>query len=75
LAGDINNKYGVTVSAYVDECGELGALRWLGDCANLEAFEKVKNQLIVDKGHTQKVSPVAELFIEGSFYDTVMRAL
>ncbi|MGD0231998.1 MAG: NIPSNAP family protein [Syntrophorhabdales bacterium] len=71
----INKKYGVSLSAYTDAFGEIGTIRWFADYANLDAKEKLFNQLMADKEYMQKLSPIAELFVEGSFYDTVMFAL
>jgi hypothetical protein len=71
----INKKYGVTVSAFADVFGEIDTIRWFVDYANLDAIEKLRGELILDRDYLKKVSPVAELFIEGSFHDTVMRVL
>ncbi len=75
IAEYINKKYGVTVSAFADVFGEIDTIRWYVDYANLDAIEKLRSELILDRDYLKKVSPVAELFIEGSFHDTVMRVL
>ncbi len=71
----INKKYGVSVSAYANEFGEIDTIGWFVDYANLDSIEKLRSELILDREYMKKVSPVAELFVEGSFCDTVMRAL
>ena len=65
IAEYINKKYGVTVSAFADVFGEIDTIRWYVDYANLDAIEKLRSELILDRDYLKKVSPVAELFIEG----------
>ncbi len=75
LAEYIDKNYGVPVAVYVDKFGEIGTIRWFFDQPNMEAVEKLDNQLMVDREYMRKVSQVGQLFIEGSFHDTVMFAV
>jgi hypothetical protein len=75
IAEYINKKYGLSVGAYANEFGEIDTIRWFVDYANLESVEKLRSELILDREYLKKIGPVVELFIEGSFYDTVLRSL
>ena len=75
IAEYINKKYGLSVGAFANEFGEIDTIRWFVDYANLESVEKLRSELILDREYLKKISPVAEFFIEGSFYDTVLRSL
>jgi len=72
IAQYINKKHGVPVAVYVEKFGEIGTIRWFFDQTNMEAVEKLDNQLMADKEYIKRVGQVGELFIEGSFHDTVM---
>ena len=71
----VNNKYKIQMSVYMDSFGEVGTIRWFADYADLAALEKVGNQLLVDQEYWQKINQSAELFIQGSVFDTVMRSI
>jgi len=75
IAEFVNNKCKIQVSAYMDSFGEFGTIRWFCDYPDLAALEKVGNQLVADQEYLQKVSKGAELLIQGSVFDTVMRAI
>jgi len=75
IAEFANKKYKVQTSVYMDFFGEAGTIRWFNDYADLAALEKVRNQLMADQEYWQKVAKAADLFIEGSITDTVMRSL
>ena len=70
-----NKKYKTQTSVYLDSFGEYGTIRWFCDFADLAALEKVGNQLMADQEYLKKVSQAADLFIQGSGYDTVMQAI
>jgi len=59
----------------MDVSGEYGTIRWFADDADLGAFEKNANQVIADQEYWQKAKRVADLFIQGSMCDTVMRSI
>jgi hypothetical protein len=75
IAEFMNKKYKVQMSVYSDIFGEVGTIRWFGDQADLAAWEKVINQVRVDKEYLQKLSQATDLFIQGSVFDTVMQAI
>ena len=70
-----NKKYKTQTSVYMDSFGEYGTIRWFCDFADLAAVEKVGNQLMADQEYLKKLSQAADLFIEGSGYDTVMQSI
>ena len=70
-----NKKYKIQMSVYMDIFGEYSTIRWFVDYADLAALEKVSNQVMADQEYWQKVKQVADLFIQGSMYDTVMRSI
>jgi len=70
-----NKKYNIQVSVYVDSFGEIGTIRWFCDYEDLAAMEKVGNQLNTDQEYWQKVSQASDFIMQGSAYDTVMRAI
>jgi hypothetical protein len=70
-----NKKYKTQTSVYMDSFGEYGTIRWFADFADLAALEKVGSQLMADQEYLQKGNQAADLFFQGSFFDTVMRAI
>ena len=75
MAEFMNQKYKMQMSVYTDIFGEYGTIRWFSDVSDLAAFEKVRNQLMTDQEYLKKLIQTADLFIEGSGYDTVMQAI
>ena len=71
----LNKKYKTQSSVYLDIFGEWGTIRWFADYADLAAFEKFKNQALVDQEYMKKLSQGADLFIQGSAFDTVMQTI
>jgi hypothetical protein len=69
------NKYNVKLSVYMDRFSDVGTIRWFADLTDLAAWEKFESQLMADKEYWQKVNQAVDLFIEGSFHDTLMRAI
>ena len=70
-----NKKYKTQTSVYIDSFGEYGKIRWFCDFADFAAWEKVGSQLMADQEYLQKVNKAADLFIHGSVFDSVMRAI
>jgi len=70
-----NKKYGGQLSVYMDCFGEFGTIRWFRDYESLGEVEKRIETLLKDQEYLQRVGPAMDLFIEGSFNDTVMRSL
>jgi hypothetical protein len=70
-----NKKYNRQMKVYLDYFGESGTLRWFVDYENLAAFEKISDQIIGDPEYWQKLNQGADLFVEGSGFDTVMREI
>jgi hypothetical protein len=64
-----------SVSVYLDTFGEVGTIRWFADFEDFAAWEKVANQLFANQEYLQKVNQAADLFIQGSASDTIMRAI
>ena len=75
IAEFANKKYKVQTSVYMDFFGEAGTISWFNDYADLAALEKVRNQLMTDQEYLKKLIQTADLFIEGSGYDTVMESI
>jgi len=71
----LNKKHKIQLSVYLDSFGEIGTIRWFGDYADLATMEKVGNEINTDQEYWQKVIQAADLFIQESVYDTVMRAI
>ncbi len=63
------------ISVYLDSFGEVGTIRWFIDYKDMAAMEKVGDQLLANTAYLEKVNKSADLFIPGSFHDTVMRAI
>jgi len=66
---------GPSVGIYLDSVGEVGTIRWFADYEDFAAWEKVANQLFANQEYLQKVNQAADLFIQGSASDTIMRAI
>ena len=71
----VNKKYKIQVSVYMDSFGEFATIRWFCDYKDLEAFEKLAGQILVDKEYLQIVSKGTEFLVPDSVLDTVMRAI
>ena len=71
----VNKKYKIQTSVYLDCFGEYGTIRWFVDSTDLGAWEKFTNQILADQEYLKKVTQSADLFIEGSGYDTAMKAI
>jgi hypothetical protein len=59
----------------LDYFGEAGTIRWFVDYENLAAFEKIYDPILGDQEYWQKVNQGVDLIVEGSVFDTVMRAI
>lgn len=70
-----NKAYKIQLSVYLDAFGEVGTIRWFADYPDLAAMEKVRNQLLTDQEYWKRVNQATELFVQGSFFDTVMQAI
>ncbi len=75
MAEFVSKKYKLQVSVYLDSFGEIGTIRWFCDYADLATMEKVGNQLDTDQEYWQKVFQASDFIMQGSVYDTVMRAI
>jgi len=71
----VNKKYRIQTSVYFETFGKVGTIRWFTDHADFAAYEKVRNQYLADQEYWQIVNRSAELFIQGSFFDTVMQSI
>ena len=71
----VNKKYKIQVSVYMDSFGENGTIRWFCDYADLATMEKVTNQMATDQEYWQRVIQASDFIMQGSVYDTVMRAI
>jgi hypothetical protein len=70
-----NKKYNLQMKVYLDYFGEYGTIRWFVDYENLAILEKTFDQLLGDQEYWQKVNQSNDLLVEGSGFDTVMRAI
>jgi len=70
-----NKKYNLQMKVYLDYFGEAGTIRWFVDYESLAALEKIRDSLLGDQEYWQKVNQGADLLVEGSVFDTVMRAI
>ena len=71
----VNKKYKIQASVYIETFGKVGTIHWFCDYADLAALDKVRNQQVTDQEYWQIVNRSAELFIQGSFFDTVMQSI
>jgi hypothetical protein len=71
----INKKYDLQTKVYLDYFGEFGTIRWFVDYESLAVLEKTGDQLLGDQEYLQKVNQSIDLLVEGSVFDTVMRAI
>ena len=75
IAEFVSKKYKIQVTVYMDIFGEIGTIRWFCDYADLATMEKIRNQIDADQEYWQKVIPASDFIMQGSVYDTVMRAI
>ena len=75
IADYSNKKYKTQTSVYMDSVGEFGRIRWFCDFTDFAAWEKIGGQLMADQEYLKKVNQAADLFVHGSVFDTVMRAI
>jgi hypothetical protein len=70
-----NKKYNLQMTVYLDYFGEVGNVRWFVDYESLAALEKIRDQILGDQEYWQKVNQSTDLLVDGSAFDTVMRAI
>jgi hypothetical protein len=75
IAEFTNKKYKIQVSVYTDFFGELGTKHWFCDYVDLATMERVVSQIEADQEFWQKAIPAVDFFIQGSMYETIMRAI
>jgi hypothetical protein len=71
----MKSKYGTQSSVYMDSFGDYLTIRWFTEYESLAAGEQITEKFMADQEYWQKVAKAADLFIEGSVTDTVMRSL
>jgi len=57
---------------YIELFGDVNAIYWYADVKDLAAWDSFLAQLMPDQGYWAMVNKGMELFIEGSFKDTLM---
>jgi hypothetical protein len=76
VAEHINTKYSpVSLQVYTETFGDVHAIYWHGDYKDLAFFDSSYAQVLSDQGYWAIVMKGMELFIEGSFRDTLMSAV
>lgn len=71
-------KYGTPkLHMWLDGFGAINTLRWTMDLPDLATVDKINAQLMMDPDYWKLIEKArtAQLFIDGSACDTVMRAL
>ncbi len=65
------------IHTYIDAFGDVANLRWVIDYADLASMEKIQTQMLADADYWKMISraSTAEIFIDGSVIDTVMREI
>lgn len=76
VAEFINTNYStVSVQAYSEIFGDIGKVHWYADYEDLATIERINAQLLTDQGYQAMINKSADLFIEGSFHDTLIQSL
>ncbi len=76
VAEYINTKYApASVQAYTEQFGDINTIYWYVDYKDLATIEGINTQLLADQGYWAIVNKAADLFIEGSLHDTLMRSV
>jgi hypothetical protein len=71
----VKAKYSQPLEVYVQVLGDIAAIHWLDEYKDLAAFESVMGQIMSDQEYWAVVNKGVELFIDGSWNDTMMRAI
>jgi uncharacterized alpha/beta hydrolase family protein len=78
IANYSEKKYGqIKVDVCLDSFGATGTIRWFVDYDDLATFEKVQSQVLADPEYWKLIgkAAAADLFIEGSAEDVMMRKI
>ena len=76
VAEYINARYApISVQAYSEIFGAIGTVHWYADYEDLATLERFNGQLLMDQEYQALISKTADLFIEGSFHDTLIQSL
>jgi len=67
-------KHSAQASTYMDAFGDYLTIRWFIEAESLAALEQGLDKIAADQEYWQKAGKAADLFIEGSITDTVMRS-
>ena len=63
------------IRVFFDAFGAGPVIRWCVDYEDLGALEKAHAEVLADEAYHKRLTEVADLFIEGTMEDVVMREL
>jgi hypothetical protein len=72
LAGIVTGKYDVKVQVFTESSG---AIYWMIDYADYEAYGKVRKGISKDSEYWGHLGRASDVFIEGSIQDTVLELI
>ncbi|MGA3115026.1 MAG: DUF6039 family protein [Syntrophobacteraceae bacterium] len=65
----------LSLQAYATVFGDVGTLYWYVDLKDFASYESLQRQVRSDQGYWAILNKGAELFIEGSYHDTLMSSV
>lgn len=75
VAEYVSAKYApVSVQAYSEIFGDIGKVHWYADSEDLASIEKLNAQLLTDQDYQALINKSTDLFVEGSFHDTLVQS-
>lgn len=66
---------GIQFQVFTERFGDIETIYLVADFENLEALDRVQRRLVTDEEYRALVGKTADLFIEGSWKDTVLAAV
>ena len=75
VAEYINSKYPeATILVFAEQYGAAGTIHWYADYEDVATVDRIGSELLAGEDYQSILDNSAELFIEGSINDTLMRS-
>ena len=77
VADYINNKLGTNLGVYTQRYGDnaVGTMYWVAKLESMAKYEELVKHLNEDEGYLEKLQRFAELFVEGTTFDSLLDKL
>ena len=75
IADYINEKYRIKVEVFLRQFGSIGMIHWTSEYKDLDAVEKLNDQIMTDQGYWAAVNKVSEMLVEGSVESILLKSV